>query len=718
MEESIPNIQKIISSNGNDKEAWENLICDINSDETNINNDIYLTLEQNLKDKSNIDITLDIIDLIVIYGPIKIVELFAKKEFLKNILELLKNSSNSSVNIQKKIIFLIQKWGKKYENEINSNLSGFLEKYNSLKKGGIIFPPLTYKLETFTKYITDEEVQCAQIKANAINKIKKDNEKSIKESLNNINNFANPFSGSGELNEKADKKIFNNESTFSGKKELNNEEDDNPYKENNDNDIDNKNINNFEDNKTGNNLNNNDNFNNNKFNNNDNNEDNIYPLGHPKNKNKNFFNEESNQQDSKYPQYPSQFGNNMKNNLQNNNNLNNINNNIDNNIDNDIYNNNNNNNLNNNNLNNNMNNTKNRRNTIDNNNNNWNANNVNNNMNEANNRGNNNNIFNNNQQNNNMRRNRSNTTGNMGNFNNNLRNNQFPNNYNNNYNNRNNQNNYNNNNFNNNYNNRNINMNNFNNYNYNNNNFNNNFNNNNNNSNYNRTNTNYNNRFNNNNFNNNNNFSRQTMDTYDIQSFKQTLGNRLLLLNSWIDDGRYSFNSGKLKEGIIEIIKEIPKCEYMMNKCQLNNDKRGYETARNMRMDMEQTCSRYEDLMNNRRIEPFYSAFSGNSRQYYFNKAYMFGNQNNIVPMNNFEDYYKGRSGSGSGSNSNFNSNYGEQNYQEKEVTIEDRLSNFGNTFKEGLFFVGGKIKNTAVSGYNFVKDKFNDNDNKDLNDE
>ena len=251
-----------------------------------------------------------------------------------------------------------------------------------------------------------------------------------------------------------------------------------------------------------------------------------------------------------------------------------------------------------------------------------------------------------------------------------------------------------------------------------NNNFNNNFNNNNNNSNYNRTNTNYNNRFNNNNFNNNNNFSRQTMDTYDIQSFKQALGNRLLLLNSWIDDGRYSFNSGKLKEGIIEIIKEIPKCEYMMNKCQLNNDKRGYETARNMRMDMEQTCSRYEDLMNNRRIEPFYSAFSGNSRQYYFNKAYMFGNQNNIVPMNNFEDYYKGRSGSGSGSNTNFNSNYDEQNYQEKEVTIEDRLSNFGNTFKEGLFFVGGKIKNTAVSGYNFVKDKFNDNDNKDLNDE
>ena len=148
---------------------------------------------------------------------------------MKNILDLLKNSSKSSVNIQKKIIFLTQKWAKKYENEINSNLSGFLEKYNALKKGGIIFPPSTYKLETFTKYITEEEIQCAQIKANAIMKIKKDNEKSLKES-NNVNNFANPFSGSGELNELVNKKIFNNESTFSGNKQLNNEDEDNPYK--------------------------------------------------------------------------------------------------------------------------------------------------------------------------------------------------------------------------------------------------------------------------------------------------------------------------------------------------------------------------------------------------------------------------------------------------------------------------------------------------------
>jgi hypothetical protein len=243
----------------------------------------------------------------------------------------------------------------------------------------------------------------------------------------------------------------------------------------------------------------------------------------------------------------------------------------------------------------------------------------------------------------------------------------------------------------------------------NNNNFNNNYNrnnfNNSNNSNYGRSNT-----FNNNNRFNNNNFSYQNTNTFDINLFKSTLGNRLLQLNSWIDEGRYSFNSGKLKEGIIEIIKEISKCEYMMNRCQSNNDKRGYQVVRNMRMDMEQTCARYEDLVNDRFVEPFRSSFTGNSRQYYFNTNQMFGNQSNTIPMGNFNDYYKG----GSSSNSNNNNNYGNSGgnyYEEKEVTIGDKLSSFGNTVKDGLFFFGEKIKDTAVSGYNYVKDKINDNE-------
>ena len=405
-EEEMSNILKIISSNGNDKESWENLICDVNSGEQNIN-DLILNLNENLKNKTNVEITLDIVDSLVNYGTPEIIELIAKKEFLSNILELLKNSSKSSVDIQKKIIFLTQKWAKQFENCYDSNYSGFLDIYNSLKKGGIIFPPSNFKLITYTKYISDEEAECAQMKGNNIKKLKEDNEKSIKVKIVTDNNFANPFSfESGEINDKEDKKIYNNESIVSENKiNANSEDEENPYKENINNNQNNDNeINNI-----------------NKNNNIDNNDDNFYPLGHPKNKNKidyNNMNNESNQQKSKYPKFPSQIGNinNLKN---NNNNAMNNDNNMDNNNNFNQMNNLGNNNSNNNNMNYN--------------------NNINNNMNN-NNRGNS-NEFNNNQQ-NLINRNRSNTTGNRGNFNN-----QFSNNFNNNNNNYNN-NNYNNNNYN------------------------------------------------------------------------------------------------------------------------------------------------------------------------------------------------------------------------------------------------------------------------------
>ena len=263
------NITIILSSNGNDKEAWENLLCDINSDETNISNDVIAILNKNLKDKTNVEITLDILDFLVNYGTPNIVELIAKKEFLKCILDLLKNSSKSSVNVQKKIIFLTQKWANKYENEKNLNVSCFIENYNSLKKGGIIFPPQTFKLETYSKYISDEEAQCSQIKASAIKKIKDDNKKSIKESTTQ-SRFANPFlSEAEELTELANKKIYNNESSYNSNMKINNDEnEENPYSENN------NNINN---------INNDNNINNGNKINNDNKEDNDIDINDKEN---------------------------------------------------------------------------------------------------------------------------------------------------------------------------------------------------------------------------------------------------------------------------------------------------------------------------------------------------------------------------------------------------------------------------------------------------
>ena len=511
------NISKFILSNGLDKIALENIIRDICSEEPNANHDIISFLSQQLKDKTNLEIILDFIDFLVNYGTDTTVELIAKKEFLDQILQLLKKSSKTDINIQKKVVFLIQKWAKKYENEKNRKFFIFVENYNFLKSQNMKFPPLNYNLETYSKFISDEEAQNLLIKA----------EEQIKKE------FSNPFSESPNQDEGQGNKNIINDNNIRGKQQINKEEEEeeNPYKENN---------------------------------------NNIGAQG-------------QNEEERKYPKFPSRFGNtvnnnNIRNNPKMNNNINMNNNNQR--FQNDM-----------------------RRNTM-------------NQMQNNNNANNNNNYY---------RTNRANTLNN-----------------------------------------------------------------------------------------NNCTFAFQNNDTFDIISFKRTVGNRLLQLNRWIDDGKFSFNSGKLKDGMRQILKEIQKCEYMMRRSELSNDKRGYEVARNMRMDMEQTCARYEALMNDRRVEPFCSSFTGNSRQYYYNVNEMFGiqnNNNNNMPMNDFDNYYQNQ---GRGGNNNYNNNYNQynndydnygmqNNYEEKGSSFGDKLNQFGNDVKEGLSTVGDKIK----SGFNYVKGKF-----------
>ena len=176
-------ISNVISSNGNDKDSWSELLCNITSYSQNSLQETVSILSKNLINKENINITLDIIDFLINYGIPEIIELIAKREFLDNILFLLKNKSKSSVEIQKKIIFLTQKWHQKFENSENENLKGFSNNYNSLKKGGIIFPPPSYSVKTYNNYISDDEAKNYQMKANAIKKIANEAEQ-IKQIMN------------------------------------------------------------------------------------------------------------------------------------------------------------------------------------------------------------------------------------------------------------------------------------------------------------------------------------------------------------------------------------------------------------------------------------------------------------------------------------------------------------------------------------------------------
>ena len=551
---SLLNLLKIFSSNGEDKEAWSELLCNIITSNMKFIQETISFLKQNLINKEKVELTLDIIDFLVCYGSQEVIEQISQKDFLACILVLLKNKSKSKVEVQKKIIFLTQKWHQKFENEQNNNLKGFADNYNSLKNGGIIFPPPSFKIKTYDNYISEDESQTTVMKANTIKKLTKETEE-VRNSLKMENPFADNVNN-------INNNIFEeNENNINNIKKDEDSDEENPYLQNNEDENNNINNNNH------NNFNNNNNINN--YNNN--NEDNNLP------KLNEIYTQKSN-----YPNYPAQM-----NNFANDNNKNYVNNN----------------------------------------------------------------------QNNNQYANRSKS---MNTQNNNFSNNNF--------------NNFNNNN--------NFNMNNnYNNFQNNNNNFPNN-------------NINYNN-------NNTNNFQGQNDCTIEAKYYKKLLGNKLLQLNSWINEGKYSFNSGKLKEGIQEILNEIPNCNNMMRNYQSKGDKRAFDIIKNMRNDIEQTCSRYEALMTDKPLEPFFSSFSGNTRQYFYSSNEMFGIPQNCE-MGNFDNYYKS---SGLANYGNYNTNY------QNQETFGDKLSGFGHSVKNGLITFGKAVKNTAVSGYEFVKKKI-DSDN------
>ena len=172
-------IQRIYDSNGKSISGWKNLLYDINSEELKISQNIVSKLNKSLVDKNNIDLTFDIIDFIIHFGNEIIISLIAGERFLDNFLYLLAVNANLNEDLQEKLIFLIQKWALKFQN--NEKYKIFWEKYNFLKSKNIVFPEQNYVIETYNKYISEEKINEYLIEIKNI--IMKNNE--IKEQINN-----------------------------------------------------------------------------------------------------------------------------------------------------------------------------------------------------------------------------------------------------------------------------------------------------------------------------------------------------------------------------------------------------------------------------------------------------------------------------------------------------------------------------------------------------
>ena len=152
----INDLKSLYNESGYNKFYWNRILYKINKSDEDCHK-VFNYMKQLINIQSNNILNLDLIDFIINYGNLKVISLFSQNEFLMNIINLLKSKNNVSTQIQKEIIFLIQKWYFKFIN--NKDLLSFTKCYLILISKGIVFPNKDYILKTYSKYILDEEIE-------------------------------------------------------------------------------------------------------------------------------------------------------------------------------------------------------------------------------------------------------------------------------------------------------------------------------------------------------------------------------------------------------------------------------------------------------------------------------------------------------------------------------------------------------------------------------
>ena len=149
-------LNQIYSTNGKDKNSWKELIFSLNN--FNFNPSIIHYFNQRIINEPSNLLTLDILDFLIDFGPIQLLRELSKIDLMINVFNLLKKSSGSGPEVQKKGIYLTKKWFEIAKNHKGENFEGFIRNYQELKNKGISFPPPGYKLNTYEQYISIYEI--------------------------------------------------------------------------------------------------------------------------------------------------------------------------------------------------------------------------------------------------------------------------------------------------------------------------------------------------------------------------------------------------------------------------------------------------------------------------------------------------------------------------------------------------------------------------------
>lgn len=173
----------------------------------------------------------------------------------------------------------------------------------------------------------------------------------------------------------------------------------------------------------------------------------------------------------------------------------------------------------------------------------------------------------------------------------------------------------------------------------------------------------------------------------DPALFQNKWKEKISTLNKWIKEGKTSKNFDNLKQGISQMLIGLDEIEQIILNCAKIGDEDGRNKVSNIKSDMEQTCYRFECLIQGKKVEKFKSAFDGNGKKYYFYKP-------NLLEEN-----------------MNMNINVIEQDQKK-----EKKMKKFGRAIKNGFKKVGQKLAKSKSKSKE-KKSNYNSNNSQELDD-
>ena len=152
----IPLLEIIFKNKGGTSELWKSIIELLNTRENEIPVfSSYIKHKINSYNKDNSLLALDLIDFCVDYGKMYLWSNLNSKDFLSSFITNLK--TREDCEIQTKILFLIEKWGKKFSKY--PNLPNFQNIYILLKSNNVEFPSnIKSEYSKYAKYLNLDEI--------------------------------------------------------------------------------------------------------------------------------------------------------------------------------------------------------------------------------------------------------------------------------------------------------------------------------------------------------------------------------------------------------------------------------------------------------------------------------------------------------------------------------------------------------------------------------